>query len=167
MTFLENDNIITLHPGELYFGHEAKKIKTLLGSCVALTVWHAKYHVGGMCHYLMAQEKPNKNKDIQLDKNAINPYRYGSFALDCLYHNMSQYMPVNEFEIRLFGGSNMYAHTSSPTIGEKNISFAQQWLRTHNLIVNEEDILGNVCRTLLFDLVNGSVKLQRYQQEEN
>jgi chemotaxis protein CheD len=80
---------------------------------------------------------------------------------------MSHYLPTNEFEIRLYGGSNMYAHSSSPTIGERNVAFAKEWLSTHNLAVTEEDILGEVCRTLLFDLANGSVKLQRYQQEEN
>ncbi len=33
---------IFLQPGEFYFGEEKTRIRTLLGSCVAVTLWHPR-----------------------------------------------------------------------------------------------------------------------------
>ena len=44
--------VISLLPGELYFG-QRHLLKTLLGSCVAITLWHPQRQLGGMCHFLL------------------------------------------------------------------------------------------------------------------
>ena len=41
---------IFLQPGELWFGDEQTRIRTILGSCVAVTLWHPGRRIGGMCH---------------------------------------------------------------------------------------------------------------------
>ncbi|MFM2120003.1 MAG: hypothetical protein RL722_1471, partial [Pseudomonadota bacterium] len=43
-------------PGQLWFGpggERAPVLRTLLGSCVAVTLWHPGRQLGGMCHYLL------------------------------------------------------------------------------------------------------------------
>jgi len=50
---------LMLMPGELHFGGEVQSLKTLLGSCVALTLWHPKRRIGGMCHFLLpSRQRP-------------------------------------------------------------------------------------------------------------
>ncbi|MDO8775427.1 MAG: chemotaxis protein CheD, partial [Burkholderiaceae bacterium] len=44
---------IFLQPGEVYFGGRDTRIRTLLGSCVAITMWHPGMLAGGMCHYML------------------------------------------------------------------------------------------------------------------
>ena len=44
---------IFLNPGDYAFGDEQVRMRTLLGSCVAVTFWHPKLRVGAMCHYLL------------------------------------------------------------------------------------------------------------------
>ena len=44
---------VFLQPGEFHFGHARTRIKTILGSCVAITMWHPILRIGGMCHYLL------------------------------------------------------------------------------------------------------------------
>ena len=44
---------IVLQPGEFYFGDKETRIRTLLGSCVAITLWHPQKLIGGMCHYML------------------------------------------------------------------------------------------------------------------
>ena len=44
---------VLLGPGDLYFGDRHTRIRTLLGSCVAITLWHPVALIGGMCHYMM------------------------------------------------------------------------------------------------------------------
>jgi chemotaxis protein CheD len=149
---------ILLQAGEVYFGKAPTTIKTLLGSCVAITVWHPSNKRGGICHYLLTKKE---------SMSAIGGpnYRYAQPALDYLYNNMTQYAPASEYEVCLFGGSNMYTHRSSPTIGESNIIFAKNWLETKQITAKKSDILGNICRTISFDLSDGKIILQRYQHE--
>ena len=153
---------IHLQAGDIYFGEAPAHIKTLLGSCVAVTVWHAQLKVGGICHYLLVPTKELKAQEqgTQYD----NSYRYALPALEYLYRNMLKHAPVEEYEVCLFGGSNMYSHSAMPTIGENNIAFAQQWLKQHKFSVKKSDILGDICRTILFNLTNGQVTVKQYHE---
>ena len=44
---------IMLQPGEFFFGQDDTIIRTHLGSCVAITMWHPEQKRGGMCHYML------------------------------------------------------------------------------------------------------------------
>ena len=48
-----NATIKNLMPGDFVFGNSELKLKTLLGSCVAITLWHPDKKIGGMCHYML------------------------------------------------------------------------------------------------------------------
>ena len=150
---------ILLPPGEVLFSDKALQVKTILGSCVAITIWHPN-KFGGLCHFLIA------NKHTTNDSETKN-YRYGEDALHFLYMKMSKHAPVHEYELRLFGGANMYTSNTSPTVGENNVAYAKQWAKEHNLNFLEQDILGKQSRSLFFDLRTGNVCLQQYQQGDH
>jgi chemotaxis protein CheD len=48
---------VFLGPGDLYFGDRTVRIRTLLGSCVAVTLWHPFARIGGMCHYVVPSRR--------------------------------------------------------------------------------------------------------------
>ena len=39
---------IFLQPGDFYFGGADTRIRTILGSCVSITMWHPTRLIGGM-----------------------------------------------------------------------------------------------------------------------
>ena len=49
----EQVNEIYLQPGEYFWGGQNNRVKTLLGSCVAICIWHPKLKIGGMSHCLL------------------------------------------------------------------------------------------------------------------
>lgn len=153
------NDLVSLSPGEVYFGSAPTVIKTLLGSCVALVVWHKRLQVGGMCHYLIAEES-NKAK---INKKA---FKYGTNSLEYLQQTMMSYANIEEFEFSLFGGSNMYKNSRSPTIGEHNVSYAKNWLKQKNITLKEDDTLGNIGRSITLDLSTGSVTTIHYEPLE-
>ncbi|WP_286269760.1 chemotaxis protein CheD [Thalassotalea hakodatensis] len=153
-------NEINIQAGETYFGSSPCKIKTLLGSCVAVTVWHQRLKIGGMCHYLIAH--PEGLTEYQPH---IASYKYGEDALEFLSQKMRAHANMNEYKLALYGGANMYTRKASPSIGDKNVSLAKQWIKKNKLTVEEEDVLENICRTITLDLDTGEVYLRRYQQE--
>jgi len=163
MSAEKNQNTdIHLQAGDIYFGEAPAHIKTLLGSCVAVTVWHAQLKVGGICHYLLVST--TELKIPELGAKYVNSYRYALPALEYLYRRMLKHAPAEEYEICLFGGSNMYSHSVTPTIGENNIAFAKQWLKQHKLTVKKSDVLGDICRTISFNLASGQVIVKQYSE---
>lgn len=43
--------------GRYIFGDSHTRVRTLLGSCVAIVVWHPQRKIGGMCHYVLPNRK--------------------------------------------------------------------------------------------------------------
>ena len=71
---------IFLQPGEFYFGDEKTRIRTLLGSCVAIVLWHPKLRIGGMCHYMLPHS-PRERHGQPLD---------GRYAEDAMHMFMRE-----------------------------------------------------------------------------
>lgn len=63
---------IFLQPGEFYFGDEKTRIRTLLGSCVAITMWHPKLNIGGMCHYMLPQNRRKETAHVLDGRYAVD-----------------------------------------------------------------------------------------------
>lgn len=152
---MESD--VLLHPGELYFGHSPNRIRTVLGSCVAVTVWREKIQVGGMCHFLLQTPYPATGKPIDA--------RYGDVALEQLYQQMCLHARPETFNVGIYGGGSVIFGEEYSGVGDKNVACALEWVNKHNLNLKRKDVLGNLCRTLILDLQDGAVLLKRYRPE--
>jgi len=161
-----NNSCINLQPGDVYFSlpfenDTTKTLKTILGSCVAVTIWHSKSKTAGMCHYLLAQEA-DKAKVTQV----MQKYRYGEEALNYLLKKMTLLHPLDEYDLALFGGSNMYPSLIQPSIGEMNVKFAQTWAKRNKLTFKYQDTLGNNGRSLALNLITGAITIKTYKDNE-
>ena len=70
-----------LHPGELYAGRRPLRIRTILGSCVAITLWHPGTLMAAMCHYVLAARLREDPVPGPRDCDG----RYGTDALQFLH----------------------------------------------------------------------------------
>lgn len=143
-----------IHPGEWYFGGAHNRLRTLLGSCVALTVWHPRLQIGGMCHYLLPQAAPSNGKQ------AADP-RYGVHALKLLRQAMEKNGAITEYQLGCFGGSDMFAGRIKGRVGELNIMLAMQWLTDCRLTLKHQDTGGFASRSVILDVRNGQILLRR------
>ena len=69
----DNVKIVVLSAGDFHFGSGQTRISTLLGSCVSITLWHPRKHIGGMCHYLLPARtrKPGEPPDGRYGDEAL------------------------------------------------------------------------------------------------
>lgn len=141
-----------IHPGEWYFGGNHSRLRTLLGSCVALTVWHPRLQLGGMCHYLLPRPPGDDRK--------TDP-RYGINALDLLLRAMAKHAPVTEYQLGCFGGSDMFSGRIKGRVGESNIMLAMQWLAQNRLTLKYQDTGGFASRSVVLELHSGKILLKR------
>lgn len=153
---------IHLPPGEVYFGGRNNRICTLLGSCVAIAVWHPRLRIGGMCHYILPQR--HRHQENTMDG------RYADEAVHLLLREITAAgTRPEEYRVRLFGGGNMLNSPSMPrsaydsNIPQKNIAAGRRFLEQHGFQIEAEDLGGFFYRHVLFNLGSGETVVRRNQ----
>lgn len=149
-------------PGEFYFGQGDILIKTLLGSCVAATLWHPRLRVGGMCHVVIPDEKENVNAD---DCDA----RYAGCAMQKFLKKVKATgMPPKQFQVGLFGGGTMFSNFNNQPgmdIGCRNVDAMKKLLTKHGFHIHMEDVCDNKYRHVFLELGSGEVSMKAIDVE--
>ena len=140
---------VYLPPGTLYAAAAPCTITTLVGSCVALTMWSPRLRVGGMNHYLI----PRQARGIEQSP------RYGETANAMLLARLGVLgCHADEIETRIFGGAAVLATVAAGvSLGEQNVVAAWRFARMHALRVVDEQAGGSVARRLVLDVETGAV----------
>tara|TARA_R110000851_G_scaffold3048_4_gene12348 strand:+ start:17613 stop:18137 length:525 start_codon:yes stop_codon:yes gene_type:complete len=169
----ENDKIdIFLLPGEFYFGDQETRISTLLGSCVAITLWHPKKLIGGMCHYMLP------STSFRTDHLQLN----GKYAEDAMKMFMQDIKAAgtlpSEYQAKIFGGGNMFSKITDTShctprnskcfeslscqkIACKNALIAPYLLQKDGFTITNHDLGGTLHRKVIFELWSGDVWLRK------
>lgn len=143
-----------LHPGEYYFGAQPMLLKTLLGSCVSIVLWHAVTQCGGMCHIKLPRRI--KRKSDCLD---------GTYAEDIEIILADFFKRVNirptEFRCGVYGGGAMFRTSSRvSSIGLANIEAANAIVKGFGLIPVEQLVGGAIHRRLSFNMASGELVIR-------
>lgn len=158
----KQDVDLFLHPGDWYFGDKHHKVRTLLGSCVSITLWHPKAKIGGMCHYLLARRTDRRASTLS--------GRYGDEAMLLMLHEvLNSGLPLQEFHAKLVGGAAVLAgieRDQPHDVPSRNIDMAYQLVKQLGLSVHAEDLGGNSPRLVMFDLATGDVWVKQTQDAD-
>lgn len=147
---------IFLAPGEFYFGDQDTRIRTVLGSCVAVTLWHPLRQIGGMCHYMLPTRGFRRGSELD--------GRYGDEAIRLFLEQIKRHgTHPSEFEAKVFGGGNMFPGTrrdESLDVGRRNIELGLQLLEQHRLRLKARHLAGVGHRNVVFEVWSGDVWLK-------
>lgn len=142
-----------LYPGQLNAFRDETLITTILGSCVAVTIYDPIHKVGGINHFLL--DSPTEYDD--------KGPRYGSFAIPELIRRCEELGGKRaNFQARLFGGANVVEISiGGASVGERNIALAEKVLQELGIPVLEKDVGGQNPRTIRFNSATGKVAFSR------
>lgn len=158
--------LITLMPGDWYFGDKPVRIRTLLGSCVAIVLWHPKRKLAGMCHYVLPERKYQQG--TKLDG------RYANEAVKLFAQEMARYgTRPSEYRVSLYGAANMFRHYAGSCVDNggsthalcegclsvacRNRIAAYRETGLLHLQVVEVDMGGCAHRVIELDAVSGTI----------
>jgi chemotaxis protein CheD len=147
---------LVLMPGQLHFGRSAASLRTLLGSCVAITLWHPAKRMGGMCHYLL----PSR----QRAPGTVADGRFGDEALELMVAALTRMgTRPEEYVAHLYGGADTMPDTAKTklNIGERNIEQGWSLIDRYGFQLDGVDVGDNVPRTVLLDCGSGEVQIKR------
>ena len=145
---------IYLKPGEVLVTRTPVLVSTVLGSCVAVTMFSPSRGFGAICHAMLPV---NKGRETDL--------RYVDTALQHIYAKLLEYGVGSDLVIKLFGGAQVLnVGGRSPhkqTVGDQNVAMAEAVLALLELSVTTSDTGGNRGRKLFFCTRSGDVFVRR------
>ncbi len=154
---------IFLRPGEFYFGEGKTRIRTLLGSCVAITLWHPTRLIGGMSHYMLPNRLPHRKKEGPLDG------RYADEAMEMFMRELRRsHSRSAEYQVKIFGGGRMFEPAAKEgkarnhvDISERNAQIGRELVSRYGFCFTAEDLGGRGHRNVMLDLWSGDVWVKK------
>lgn len=149
---------IFLHPGQYFFGDDRYVVKTLLGSCVSVTMWHPVRRLGGMCH-LMLPERVSAGMIRKLDG------RYGHEAVLWMFQEINRHETnPYDYEVNMFGGGRMFQRSApgdTLDVGSRNVFYLTKLMKELGFRFKVQDVGAFGSRGMSFDVATGKITIQR------
>jgi chemotaxis protein CheD len=134
--------------GQAVFAGEPSRLTTVLGSCVAVTLYSARRHVGMLSHIVLPKSRNTADNPAKYADTAI-PYMLSALRCEGL-------MP-KDLAAKVVGGACMFGDNQFSRIGDSNIQAAVQALEDVGINIVARDVSGNCGRRICFDLATGII----------
>ena len=150
---------VTLQPGEYAVGDAHCCMRTVLGSCVSITLWHPHKRIGAMSHFLLAARAA--------ESGGMLDARYGEEALTLMLLDLERVgVSAARCQAKIFGGGHMFpeqGEAGAMQVGRKNGEAARYLLRRRGIVVQSESLFGVGHRQIVFDVASGDVWARQIQ----
>ncbi|MBI5888156.1 MAG: chemotaxis protein CheD [Deltaproteobacteria bacterium] len=163
--------VVTVKPGELNISARPVALHTILGSCLTVTMFSPRMHIGGICHALLPHLRrgdPGGGKPAAgaAHDGRDEEFKYVDSAIKFMLESFSAYgVAEDEIEIKTFGGADMFESSGIPggivTVGAQNIKMAGEFLESRHLKIVNSDVGGREGRVLYFYTHTGECLVRR------
>jgi chemotaxis protein CheD len=149
---------IYLKPGEVHFGAEPSRVITVLGSCVAVIMYHRHTRIGAICHAVMPTYEAAKKKRPPSEE----VLQYVDSSVEWMLNRFEKRgINSKDLEVKIFGGSEIFydskKYETSFSVGTKNIEVALKVIHEKKLKLKAWNVGGNKGRKVIFYTDTGEV----------
>ncbi|HMV52112.1 MAG TPA: chemoreceptor glutamine deamidase CheD [Rhodocyclaceae bacterium] len=149
---------VKILPGEYFVTRQEMVLVTVLGSCISACIRDREKGIGGMNHFMLPEGGEDKGGSA----------RYGGFAMEVLVnHLLKMGARRSQLEAKIFGGGAVMSSLTSSQVGERNASFAIEYLRTEGIPIAASDLLDVYPRKLYYFPVSGRVLMKKLIHVQN
>lgn len=127
-----------LKPGYIFFSAEGHIIETVLGSCISVSLWDKRNHMGVMTHYIYAYHREEERRPVT-GKIAL------PFALEMMLGEGSQ---LNDLVAYIAGGGEN--PKLSDKVSKENVEFALKFLKEQGIKIEIVDVGLHDTRKAIF-----------------
>jgi len=144
---------VFLQPGEWFVGDARHRVRTVLGSCISMTLWDPLSRLGAMSHFMLASR--GRARPGALDG------RYGDEALRLMVSALERRaVRTTRCEAKVFGGGDMFPGGRGGrggAVGRRNGEAARALLAARGIALVSESLYGEGHRQIVFDIGTGDV----------
>ncbi|MCP4670029.1 MAG: chemotaxis protein CheD [Desulfobacula sp.] len=123
-----------------------------LGSCIGLVIYDPVAKVAGMLHYMLPESSLDK------DKARAKPYMFADSGIPRLFKAAYQLGAVKQ-RVRIYaaGGAEILDQKGFFNIGKRNYMALKKMFFKNNVMINKQDVGGNVNRTVRIEISTGDI----------
>ena|SRR6056297_3534410 len=123
-----------------------------LGSCIGLVIYDPAVQVGGLLHYMLPESK------IDRDKAARKPFMFADTGIPRLFKSAYK-LGAKKQRIHIFvaGGAEILDQKGFFNIGKRNYMALRKIFMKNKVLIDKEQVGGNVNRTVRLDIGTGHV----------
>lgn len=142
-----------LHPCTIFVHREEHWVSTILGSCIAICLWDEQRALGGINHFML----PLWNGE------GLPTPKYGNIAIEKLVERMrAEGCAERGLVAKVFGGASVIpSDPGATTIGDRNVTVAQELLKGHGIPVIAAAVGGLQGMKIHFNTRTGKVLMAR------
>src|SRR5690242_19096441 len=144
---MTDPEVLYVEPGQLQVSTEPCRIRTILGSCVAVCLFDPELQHGGLNHFML----PVAPSAHELST------RYGNRAMRTLVDRLVRLgSEPRRLCASVYGGARvLFGDTEFLHLGRQNVEFAMQWLADAGVSVVGTGVGGMSARRIEFNATTG------------
>ena len=132
--------------GQAICAAEPGRLTTIVGSCVAVTLYSPRRRLGMLGHIVLPKSRGGGDNPAKFADTAI-PYMLSILQREGVV--------LSDLTAKLTGGACMFGDSQFSRIGESNVQAAIEALESAGLGIAGRDAGGNSGRRVCFDLATG------------
>jgi chemotaxis protein CheD len=126
-----------------------------LGSCIGVCIYDPLVKVGGLLHYMLPESAIDEAKARQ------TPFMFGDTGIPMLFKETYRLGAVkNRLRVIVVGGAEILDQKGFFNIGKRNTTVLRKLFWKNNVMIDFEDVGGNVNRTLKLEVASGTTWLK-------
>lgn len=126
-----------------------------LGSCIGVAIYDPGIKVGGLLHYMLPESC------LDGFKAKKNPYMFGDTGIPLLFKEAYKLgAKKSRLKVIVVGGAQILDQKGLFNIGKRNHTLLRKMFWKNNVMIDFEDVGGNVNRTLKLEIGNGQAWLK-------
>lgn len=147
-------------PGEYFVTTMDMVLVTVLGSCVSACIRDREKGIGGMNHFMLSEST---------ERSSLSPSaRYGVYAMEVLINHLLKLgARRSNLEAKIFGGGRVMASLTASKVGDRNSSFAIDYLKTEGIPIVSQDLLDVYPRKVYFFPGSGRALVKKLTKMHN
>ncbi len=123
-----------------------------LGSCIGLVLYDPVARVGGILHYMLPESALDK------EKAANRPFMFADTGIPRIFKQAYKFDAIKKrMKVSVFGGAQILDQKGFFNIGKRNHMALKKIFFKNNVLVDHEEVGGNVNRTVRLEIKTGDI----------
>jgi len=137
--------------GQAVAGRTPQRMKSVLGSCVGLALYHPRHKAGALAHIVLPDS----------DGRAGLPGKFADTAIPYMLEILREMGVASAgLTAKFAGGANMFGGPGPLQIGDANVEAVIEGLKSAGIRVSGKDIGGTAGRRVTFDCSSGEMLIE-------
>jgi chemotaxis protein CheD len=138
--------------GEIRTAQTQGVLRTLLGSCLGVSLWDRRLRIGALAHIVLPASNGKTGQ----------PGKYADMAIPEMIRMLREISGRDRLllQAKIAGGANMFATAGNQTVGEMNQTAVEQLLEELRIPILGRHLGGEQGRRMSLDVATGIVTIE-------